>query len=312
MRLLRYLWQTSTLIAILLLFSFAGTAKSQEISNELIKDINVAVRSLCQAPDREGDNWKLELTGDGAARIKFIGGVQGQVSFTKEEWSGIKDSIEDRSNLRACVRDLVPQFLSKFAPEQTGERPSLSDEVRFSDRDRGWGELYVAIKNNGKSIVRNIEIQLYASVSLQAYKLSTYGPDESFPPTPRNADWEFLDSNNCGEPSVEVILQAEGDQCALLRGKVACAMIGGSASEIRKYHLSCGFLNPGETWRVNLNIMADNKWRPGLKYQVLIETASFNLFIKTEGVTINKAFSLPCPKYKRCPWRKNDITLERN
>lgn len=151
-----------------LLFNYDVAVHAEEISNEIIRDITVAVKSLCSSPDKKGNNWSLEVTGEGVARLKLVGGVKGEVTFSREEWSGIKDSIADRPNLRDCVRDLVPQFLSKFAPSHTGGSSSLANEVMLTDFLPGWIKLFVKIQNDGQSVIEDLDIILIARVTLQA------------------------------------------------------------------------------------------------------------------------------------------------
>lgn len=90
---------------------------AQEISNEVMRDITNTVRSLCNSPDREGDDFSIEGQVGGGTLIRMLG-VKGEVSLSSSQWQGIKDALSDRKNLRDCVRDLTPLFLDNFRPNK--------------------------------------------------------------------------------------------------------------------------------------------------------------------------------------------------
>jgi len=75
---------------------------------------------LCDKPSLAGSRWDIKVTGDGDAglRIKALPkiGVGGEVEFKREEWDGIKNTVENSANYRDCVRDLLPVFLERFVP----------------------------------------------------------------------------------------------------------------------------------------------------------------------------------------------------
>ncbi len=98
---------------IIMFFAYANIAQAQDIANPLIKDVTIAVRELCNAPDREGSTWTVSVNGDGGALVKLLHLKLG-ANFTKTEWRGIQDYLQDRPSLRDCVTKLTPAFLDKF------------------------------------------------------------------------------------------------------------------------------------------------------------------------------------------------------
>jgi hypothetical protein len=86
---------------------------AEEISNPLIRDITRSVRELCNAPDRQGETWSVSVDGSAGATFKIVN-VTGEAKFSRAEWKGIQDVLQDRPNLRECTQKLTPLFLSKF------------------------------------------------------------------------------------------------------------------------------------------------------------------------------------------------------
>lgn len=111
------------LLASSLQWALPRDAVAQDISDPLIRDITAAVKELCSAPDRQGEHWQIETDATGNVLFRLFG-LDAGVKFTREEWSGIKDAVSDRPNLRECTRDLTPQFLAKFS-RQAADAPLI-------------------------------------------------------------------------------------------------------------------------------------------------------------------------------------------
>lgn len=133
---------------------------AEEISGQAIRDITHSVRTLCNSPDREGEKYSILADGGAGAIVRAIG-IEGEVTFSQSEWSGIQDFLSDRKDLRECTRHLTPLFLSKYGV-RSGASASLNQLGKFC---RSSQELEVCLDSwNGRAKI--------ASVSLSAWNTS--------------------------------------------------------------------------------------------------------------------------------------------
>ena len=102
----------------LILFSgvvFLSNATTVESTD--IKSIGKTVKEICNRGSIDkGSSLKMIAKSNGGARIKFIGGLTGEVELSKEQWEGVqrvfkKDQLKDNVNYRDCVRELTPIFM---------------------------------------------------------------------------------------------------------------------------------------------------------------------------------------------------------
>lgn len=87
-----------------------------------LEAITSAVTRLCAADTNEASQF-ISITGDleSNLKVKFVG-VDGKVSFKKEEWSGaqkvIKEhQLDENKDYRSCAIALAPIFITKFFEE---------------------------------------------------------------------------------------------------------------------------------------------------------------------------------------------------
>jgi curli biogenesis system outer membrane secretion channel CsgG len=92
---------------------------SQEITNEMMRNITNSIAHLCTVPDQRGKYWNLSITGGGNTIVKLFN-IDGHATFSKGEWEGIKNVLSpegqapDRDSARKCVQTLAPLFMEKF------------------------------------------------------------------------------------------------------------------------------------------------------------------------------------------------------
>lgn len=104
-------------LLILLTTAFPHNATANNI--ELMQAIKTSVTEVCDKPQNAGEHWDIRVKGDGAAKLGFKLlpklSASGEAEFTKEEWTGIKNTIENSADYRVCVKELIPIFLKHFS-----------------------------------------------------------------------------------------------------------------------------------------------------------------------------------------------------
>nr|VFK28114.1 MAG: hypothetical protein BECKMB1821G_GA0114241_103313 [Candidatus Kentron sp. MB]VFK32921.1 MAG: hypothetical protein BECKMB1821I_GA0114274_103812 [Candidatus Kentron sp. MB] len=99
----------------LLLSIFTGV----NAKNNNIAVITNSITKVCDKPENAGSYWDIRVKSDGDAAIKFKSvdlDAVGEVDFSKVEWDGIRKTIEDSKDYRACARELTPLFIERFKP----------------------------------------------------------------------------------------------------------------------------------------------------------------------------------------------------
>ena len=105
------------------LLSLAGCqAALADSDSAILAAVTKDVKEVCTQPATAGEHWSVTggLNGNAGIQLKLLklASIQGNLQFTKEEWSGIQrvlaaDQAGDNASYRACVQALVPKFLSK-------------------------------------------------------------------------------------------------------------------------------------------------------------------------------------------------------
>lgn len=98
----------------------------EAVEPSLMKEITENVRAVCEKPSNTGEYWKIQGKAEGNTKVRLmrLGGAEllGEVDFTKEEWEGVRNILEERKDYRACARHLTPLFLEKFVPIPSSEK----------------------------------------------------------------------------------------------------------------------------------------------------------------------------------------------
>ena len=108
---MKYKYLSVLLIAVFML-SIVNIVNSADIES-----VGNTVKELCsRGADKKGSSLKVTVKSNGGARVKFIGGLKGDVELSQEQWEGIqrvfkKEQLEDNINYRECVKELLPLFL---------------------------------------------------------------------------------------------------------------------------------------------------------------------------------------------------------
>lgn len=102
------------------------TLTVEAVEPSLMKEITENVRAVCEKPSNTGEYWKIQGKAEGNTKVRLmrLGGAKllGEVDFTKEEWEGVRNILEERKDYRACARVLTPLFLDKFVPITSSEK----------------------------------------------------------------------------------------------------------------------------------------------------------------------------------------------
>src|SRR5262245_30646665 len=123
-------WATCALLNLAVVLGNSVSVVAAEIEDNQIRDVTNAVKDLCSFPDRQGSTLTVTLNGSGDADVKLTS-LKASAFFTKTEWQGIQDYLQDRPNLRDCVQKLVPTFLDKY---KTGD---ACGDVNASEKSLG-------------------------------------------------------------------------------------------------------------------------------------------------------------------------------
>jgi hypothetical protein len=128
----------------------AFVSESQEITNEMLRNVTIAVKEMCHIPDKQGEHYRVDVTGEGGAVVKLVG-IKGKARFSKEEWNGIrevlpKDMPHDRESMRRCSLKLTPIIMDKFT--QTSSRIEELPKLKYKVVDYDYA-FFVDIINDG-------------------------------------------------------------------------------------------------------------------------------------------------------------------
>lgn len=80
------------------------------------------VMELCRGGDRAGQTWTFDI--DGSGQVKGVvlkklveAGLEGRVSFTSEQWDGLKPLVGNPQHYVSCVKE----FKELVVPQVTGD-----------------------------------------------------------------------------------------------------------------------------------------------------------------------------------------------
>nr|VFK09398.1 MAG: hypothetical protein BECKLPF1236B_GA0070989_100828 [Candidatus Kentron sp. LPFa] len=115
---------------IILIALFISVFTEVYAKNNNIDVITDSIIKVCDKPEKAGSYWDIRVKSDGDAAIKLKSedlNIAGEVDFSKMEWDGIRRTIEDSKDYRACAKELTPLFIERFKPvieEQKTKEPS--------------------------------------------------------------------------------------------------------------------------------------------------------------------------------------------
>ncbi len=101
-------------------------------STELSILTEMAAR-LCSIGDQnKGSSLKIEMKGNGGARIKLFGGISGQAELSKNEWEGMqrvlkRDQLKDNIDYRKCTTEKLEILLKSVNSKQITRKLSYSN-----------------------------------------------------------------------------------------------------------------------------------------------------------------------------------------
>ncbi len=122
---------------VMLVASLSSTAATPRGAS--MTEITAAVRDLCSG---KGSYSKFSVKGTGslgaskAVTLVVDGKIAGEVTFSKEEWDGVRD-VQGQS-YSICVEKLTPTFIEKFA---AADYTLKQTDVKTLDVSLGIGAL---------------------------------------------------------------------------------------------------------------------------------------------------------------------------
>nr|VFJ90972.1 MAG: hypothetical protein BECKH772A_GA0070896_1002524 [Candidatus Kentron sp. H]VFJ92140.1 MAG: hypothetical protein BECKH772B_GA0070898_1002523 [Candidatus Kentron sp. H]VFJ98736.1 MAG: hypothetical protein BECKH772C_GA0070978_1002424 [Candidatus Kentron sp. H] len=108
------------LLLVLVPLAAVGSDEKTNAEEAGIRAITESITNICDKPGDAASYWEVRAKGSGPASVKLLNladiGVTGEVNFSKGEWDGVRRTIEDAKDYRACARELAPLFIEKFQP----------------------------------------------------------------------------------------------------------------------------------------------------------------------------------------------------
>lgn len=125
----------------------------EKTAHEGLKFITQSVESVCKKPEDAGQYWDVRVQGDGKATVGILAkelGVSGKAEFSKSEWDGLRNTVENSIDYRECAEKITPIFVEKFSSKLEAASDEGAKKPRRSLKGIKWEQF-----NDGVLITLN-------------------------------------------------------------------------------------------------------------------------------------------------------------